>query len=568
MDQEKINTTWKQETIQIDVLVVGGGAAGAMAALSASESGARVLLLTKGRLQNGCSRMAGSGMVAVMDRKDEKDQPEIHFEDTISEGCGLKNPALVEVMVREAAEIVRFLDREGLPFEKYADRFLLAQRPKHRFPRHLRTQNSFGPHLMTCLGRAVKAQRINLRENAMLTEVHLEDEEVAGAWAVDYYREVLLFISVSSIVLAAGGAGHLYPVTDNPLLMTGDGYAVALRAGAELVDMEMVEYERIMCAPPKLRGFSPSANAFLSAGAQFYNVDGERFMERYDPERMEKSTKAVLGRAMALEDFANRTTPDGGLLLDCSEVYEIFAKNFPIKMRVIERAGIDLRRQPLELALGAHCFLGGVRIDVDGRSSLPGLFAAGENAGGLHGAGRLGGEALTDALVFGRRAGRTAAKRAKEKSRRKQQVDLPIHANLGPLGLGEVTLERVGGLKKRLQKIMGEAGGLMRSQEGLSQGLKEIKALGNELPARISPVGLVAGLSGPIVRALGELSNLLLVGEAILISAKERQESRGVHYRIDYPDLKNPEWGVNVLIRMGQSGFEVQRVLPGGNVQF
>ena len=251
------------------------------------------------------------------------------------------------------------------------------------------------------------------------------DGRVVGAWGVDYEKGVLVIYGARQTILCTGGGSGLFYVNDNPPQVTGDGYVLGFRAGAPLLGIEMIDFQAMCCSPPELFGFAPHPTGFINAGAVFRNQDGEEFLKRYFPDTAEASTRSEVILAMAQEIHAGRATPTGGIFMDATKVpLEVIQKVIPHVYKTCLHRGIDITKVPLEVAPGSHTWLGGLEVDVDGKTRVDGLFAAGETAGGIHGGNRIGGSALSSALVFGRRAGRRAAGLVKE-----ERADVPALAD-------------------------------------------------------------------------------------------------------------------------------------------
>ena len=571
-----------------DVLVIGAGGAGLRAAIEARAHGASVGLVCKSLLGKAHTVMAEGGVAAALGHVAPADSWQIHFRDTMVGGKLLNNPRMAQLHAMESPDRVRELEAWGAVFDRTRDGRIL-QRPfgGHTHPRLAHVGDRTGLEMIRTLQDRAVGSGIDVYMECTVTRLVTGLGGVSGAFG--YWRttgEPIAF-PAKTVVLATGGIGRAFEITSNSWEYSGDGHALAYEAGAELIDMEFVQFHPTgMVWPPGVRGLLVT-EAVRGEGGILRNKDGERFMWKYLPEDRrneyaatdeeaarwvaaqsegrqtdarrppELSTRDNVARAIYLEVKAGRGTPHGGVYLDISYLPpdHVQRKLPSMYEQFKELADVDITRGPMEVGPTTHYVMGGVRVDAEtGETTVGGLFAAGEVTGGMHGANRLGGNSLSDLLVFGARAGAAAADMA---SRRRDVAYLdPVQVQAGARELGEA-LERSDGedpyaIQRDLQAMMQSRVGIFREASDLKEALRELE----DLRRRWSAVCVDGGRAyNPGWNLVFELGSLLTVSEAVARSALQRRESRGAHSRLDYPDPDDARWGgSNSVIARGKDG--------------
>jgi succinate dehydrogenase / fumarate reductase flavoprotein subunit len=544
----------KFETHEHDVLIIGAGGAGLRAAIEALGQGASVGVVCKSLLGKAHTVMAEGGIAAAMANVDAADDWRTHFRDTMRGGKFLNNWRMAQIHAQEAPERVRELEQWGALFDRTSSGDILQRAfGGHTFKRLCHVGDRTGLEMIRTLQDRGVHLGIDVYMECAITKLFRDGERIAGAFG--YWRETGRFVvfKAKSIVIATGGIGKAWRITSNSWEYTGDGMALAYEAGAELIDMEFVQFHPTgMVWPPGVQGILVT-EAVRGEGGVLRNKDGERFMERYDPEKMELSTRDVVARAIYTEAREGRGTEHGGAYLDISHKPADYVKRKLPSMyhQFRELADVDITQGPMEVGPTCHYMMGGIRVDAEtAQATLPGLFAAGEAAAGLHGANRLGGNSLSDLLVFGRRAGLAAAQHANQVGTvtiDAQQVLEAANEMLAPF-------DRVDGdspyqIHRDLEETMQNYVGIFRNDEDLQKGLAELRKL-NERAAKVKVGG--SRLFNPGWHLARDLKSMLTVSEAVALSARERKESRGAHSRIDYPNY-DEVWGKqnNVVVRDG-----------------
>jgi len=587
------------ETHPHDVLVIGAGGAGLRAAVAAHEAGLSVGVVSKSLLGKAHTVMAEGGMAAAMGHVDDRDSWSTHFRDTMVGGRLLNNPRMAELHAREAPDRVRELERWGAVFDRTADGRIL-QRPfgGHTYPRLAHVGDRTGLELIRTLQDRSVAVGVQVYAETIITRLAVGPGGVSGA--IGYRRadgEPVAF-PARAVVLATGGAGRSYAVTSNSWECSGDGYALAFRAGAELIDMEFVQFHPTgMVHPPGVRGLLVT-EAVRGEGGILRNAEGERFMWRYLPEDRrheyaatdeearawvdaltegrvtdlrrppELSTRDNVARAIYTEVREGRGSPHGGVFLDISYLpSERVRRKLPSMFdQFKELADVDITAGPMEVGPTMHYMMGGIRVDAEtGATTTPGLYAAGEVAAGLHGSNRLGGNSLTDLLVFGRRAGEGAAAAAAAAAAADGRTPLALPDDFVAESVADMNapFDRAGGedpnqLHRELQQTMSTLVGIFRTEEDLDEAIARLGGYGERWQ------GLT--VTGPRRFNPGwdlvfELRNMLTVSEAIARSARERTESRGAHSRLDHVGMREDWDGLNVAAR-SEAGAMVVRSTP------
>jgi succinate dehydrogenase flavoprotein subunit len=556
----------RYETHDVDVLVIGAGGAGLRAAIEASALGARVGVVCKSLLGKAHTVMAEGGVAAALGHVDPTDSWTVHFRDTMLGGKMLNNYRMAEIHAKEAPDRVRELEHWGAVFDRTEDgRILQRNFGGHSSPRLAHVGDRTGLEMIRTLQDHGVHQGLEVYMECAVTRLLMDGDRVVGAFA--YWRETGRFVvfRAKAVVLATGGIGKAYQITSNSWEYTGDGHALALQAGAELIDMEFVQFHPTgMVWPPGVQGILVT-EAVRGEGGLLRNSKNERFMERYDPKRMELSTRDMVARAIYTEVKEGRGSPHGGAFLDIShKPADVVKKKLPsMYHQFMEFADIDITKGPMEVGPTMHYMMGGVRVDPDtGAATAPGLFAAGESSGGMHGANRLGGNSLSDLLVFGQRSGAGAAAYAAKR---------PALAPLDPAQVEEAArellapFERKGGpdpyaVHRSLQEMMSSLVGIFRTEEDLKKSIEAIRTLQAEA-ARVTVDGSRA--FNPGWHLAHDLKAMLRVSEAVSRSALLRKESRGAHARIDYPN-PDPQYGAvnTVATRDGDAVKVSQSPLP------
>jgi succinate dehydrogenase / fumarate reductase flavoprotein subunit len=555
------------ETVETDVLVLGAGGAGLRGAIAAAESGARVLVVCKSLLGKAHTVMAEGGVAAAMHNVAYQDTWEVHFADTVKGGKLLNDWRMAELHAKESPERVLELERWGAVFDRtWQGR--IHQRPfgAHTYPRLAHIGDRTGLELLRTLqDRAVHTSGVDVHMEVTVFRLLKTDGRIAGALAYRRKDGSLILYRCAALLLATGGAGKMYRVTSNSWESTGDGTALAYDAGAQLRDMEMVQFHPTgMVWPAGVRGILVTEGV-RGEGGVLRNREGERFMERYDHERMELSSRDIVARAINSEVNAGRGSPHGGVFLDITHRSPDSIKRKLPSMyeQFLKLAKVDITTQPMEVAPTIHYIMGGVRVDAEtGESTVPGLFAAGEVAAGLHGANRLGGNSLSDLLVFGKRAGDAAAAAASDSGAKTAQASLdPVEID-GAIAQLMAPLDRPAGenpykLQLEIQEAMTKYAPIVRDGPGLAAGIDAIVDLG----ARVKTCGTGGSSSlafNPGWHTAVDLHSMLVNAEALLRSAIERKESRGAHARSDFPRLDDALAEVNFMVEKTPDGMAVK----------
>ena len=554
--------TESYETVDTDVLVVGAGGAGLRGAIAAAEAGARVLIVCKSLLGKAHTVMAEGGVAAAMHNVAYQDSWEVHFADTMNGGKLINDWRMAELHARESPERVLELERWGAVFDRtWQGR--IHQRPfgAHTYPRLAHIGDRTGLELIRTLqDRAVHTPGVDVHMETTVFKLLKSEGRVVGALAYRRADGSLILYRFGALLLASGGAGKMYRVTSNSWESTGDGTALAYEAGAQLRDMEMVQFHPTgMVWPAGVRGILVTEGV-RGEGGVLRNKDGERFMQRYDQERMELSSRDIVARAINSEVGAGRGTPHGGAYLDITHRKPEYIKQKLPSMyeQFMKLAKVDITKQPMEVAPTIHYAMGGVRVEAEtGASTVAGLFAAGEVASGLHGANRLGGNSLSDLLVFGKRAGEAAAAGAKTLRTNVDpaQVEVAIAELTGPLGRpeGESPYE----LQAEIQDVMSNHAPIVRDEPGLKAGLEKIEALWSRSKT-CGTGGSTTRVFNPGWHTALDLASMLVNAEALLRSALERKESRGAHARSDYPEPDEQLASLNYLVEKSPDGMRVR----------
>jgi succinate dehydrogenase / fumarate reductase, flavoprotein subunit len=541
------------ETHEHDVLIIGAGGAGLRAAIEALANGARVGLVCKSLLGKAHTVMAEGGIAAAMGNVDQGDDWRTHFCDTMRGGKFLNNWRMAQLHAQEAPERVRELEQWGALFDRTESGDILQRAfGGHTFKRLCHVGDRTGLELIRTLQDRGVQQGIDVYMECTITRLIKDGDRIAGAFG--YWRETGRFVmfKAKAIVIATGGIGKAWKVTSNSWEYTADGMALAYEAGAELLDMEFVQFHPTgMVWPPGVQGLLVT-EAVRGEGGILRNRNGERFMEKYDPKRMELSTRDVVARSIYTEVKEGRGTPHGGAFLDIShQPAEYVKKKLPSMYHQFkELADVDITTGPMEVGPTCHYMMGGIRVDAEtAQSTVAGLFAAGEAAAGLHGANRLGGNSLSDLLVFGRRAGKAAAEFAGTASAARldaAQLEAAEREMLAPFEhKGEYPYE----IHRDLQETMQSLVGIFRTEEDLQKALHNIE----ELKTRMDGVRIDGSrMFNPGWHLTRDLRSMLLISEAVTRSALARRESRGAHSRIDFPQLGD-EWGKknNLIVNRG-----------------
>ena len=557
------------ETHEHDVLVVGAGGAGLRAAIEAAAQGASVGLVCKSLLGKAHTVMAEGGVAAALAHVDPQDWWDPHFRDTMKGGSFLNHWRMAQLHAQESPDRVRELERWGALFDRTRDgRILQRAFGGHTWKRLAHVGDRTGLEMIRTLQDKAVHMGIPVYMECTITRLLKDGERIAGAFG--YWRESGRFVEfrAKAVVIATGGVGKAYQVTSNSWEYTADGQALAYDAGAELIDLEFVQFHPTgMVWPPGVMGILVTEGV-RGEGGILRNAKGERFMWNYLPEARrqeyaeseeearrwveaavegtqtpdrrppELSTRDNVSRAIYTEVREGRGSPHGGVFLDISYLpAERVQRKLPsMYHQFLELADVDITRQPMEVGPTMHYMMGGIRVDPEtGAATVPGLFAAGEAAGGLHGANRLGGNSLSDLLVFGRRAGAAAADAKGLASSPKvssAEVEAEARRMLAPFE--RPTGESPYQVHRALQQCMDRRAGIFRSQQDLEQGLEELRSLG-ERSHQLRVEG--SRVYNPGWHLALDLFNMLTVSEAITRSALLRKESRGAHSRLDYPAL-------------------------------
>jgi len=545
-----------------NVLVIGSGAAGLRAAIAAHEAGRQVTVLGKRLRKDAHTVLAAGGINAALGTVDPKDSWQQHFADTLREAYLLSDPRTVEIMAREAPDAVLELAEWGCDFARRPDGSL-DQRyfGAHTYRRTCYAGDYTGRAMLHTLADHAAALGMTVLENVYVSRLLVRDGTCFGAYAFDIGSGERTVFLADAVVLAAGGHTRLWRRSSSRRdENTGDGMALALQAGCRLADMELVQFHPTgMVAPEEMAG-TLVTEAVRGEGGHLRNADGERFMQRYDPQRMELSTRDRVALANYTEIAEGRGTSNGGVWLDISHRSkdEIVEKLPRMYRQFLESQMLDISAHPMEVAPTAHYSMGGVVVEPEDHSTdVEGLFAAGEVAAGLHGANRLGGNSLVETLIFGRRAGVAAAERSAnlEVSLRARSVIADAQADLdGLIREGE---EFARPLQRALRDALWEHCGVVRDEEGLKEGLARVADL-REAAGSVDVRPTSEGF-GDLAHAL-DLRAALLTAEATILGAIERRETRGAHIRSDHPDL-DERLRVNLVVRCGREGrLETSRV--------
>jgi succinate dehydrogenase / fumarate reductase flavoprotein subunit len=546
--------TTSYETREHDVLIIGAGGAGLRAAIEALAKGASVGVVCKSLLGKAHTVMAEGGIAAAMANVDTDDGWKPHFRDTMRGGKFLNNWRMAQLHAQEAPDRVRELEQWGALFDR-TDKGAILQRAfgGHTYKRLCHVGDRTGLEMIRTLQDRGVQLGFDVYMECTVTRLLTDGGRTSGAFG--YWRENGRFIvfKAKSVVIATGGIGKAWPITSNSWEYSGDGMTLAYEAGAELMDMEFVQFHPTgMVWPPGVQGLLVT-EAVRGEGGILRNKLGERFMEKYDPKRMELSTRDVVARSIYTEVKEGRGTEHGGAYLDIShKPAEYVKKKLPSMYHQFkELADVDITKGPMEVGPTCHYVMGGIRVEAEtAQSTLPGLFAAGEAAAGLHGSNRLGGNSLSDLLVFGRRAGMAAADHAKRVS----------HAGVSEAQIAEAEKELLApfsnpsaespyAVHRDLQKVMQSLVGIFRTEEDLKKAFAELE----ELKARAAKASVEGSrLFNPGWHLARELKSMLTVSEAVALSALARTESRGAHSRIDYPNY-DPVWEKkhNIIVREG-----------------
>ena len=548
--------TDKFETHEHDVLVIGAGGAGLSAAIEALAQGASVGVVCKSLLGKAHTVMAEGGIAAAMANVDSADDWRTHFRDTMRGGKLLNNWRMAQLHAQEAPERVRELEQWGALFDRTQDgRILQRAFGGHTFKRLCHVGDRTGLEMIRTLQDRGVHLGFDVYMECTIVRLLTDGGRIAGA--IGYWREQGRFVvfKAKSVVMATGGIGKAWRVTSNSWEYTGDGMALAYEAGAELMDMEFVQFHPTgMVWPPGVQGLLVT-EAVRGEGGILRNKDGDRFMEKYDPKRMELSTRDVVARSIYTEVREGRGTEHGGAFLDIShQPADYVIKKLPSMYHQFkELADVDITKGPMEVGPTCHYMMGGIRVEAEtAQTSVPGLFAAGEAAAGLHGANRLGGNSLSDLLVFGKRAGAAAAKHAKEVSSPSidpAQIDQAERVALEPFQ--RPSGENPYAIHRDLQEIMQNLVGIFRTREDVTRALGELEKLKSRL-VNVSVEG--SRMFNPGWHLALELKSMLTVSEGVARSALIREESRGAHSRIDFPNL-DPAWSTsnNIIQRGGEA---------------
>jgi len=550
------------KVIDCDVLVIGSGGAGARAAIAARELGVDVLVIAKTLEGKAHTVMAEGGINAALAFRDPTDSWEEHFKDTVDEGVFLNNQAMAEVLVRDVIECVHDLERYGSLFDRDSNGNI-AQRPfgGQSHPRTCYVGDTTGHELIMTLVQ--EARRLGIRYmsdisvTALLPDVR-NSRRVAGAFGIDMKTGDYIQFIAKTVILATGGAGRVFKITSNPQEATGDGYAMALRIGASLQDMEQTQFHPTgMVFPPSAKGILVT-EAVRGEGGYLLNTLKKRFMKDYNPRQMELSPRDQTARAIYMEIQAGRGTLNGGVYLDISHKGEsVIMEKIPKMVKQFEMfANVDITKEPMEVAPTAHHFMGGVCVDPIKCESVDRacLYACGEVAGGVHGANRLGGNALAETQVFGKLAGEAAGLQSRmlaSPDPAPEAIEREIARLEAPFGIEGTKPQYI---KTKMGEIMWKYAGIVRNEKLLLRGLEEIRALA-KIPVAVSG----SKRYNPEWHDSIDIQNMFMVSEAVIISALERKESRGAHYRSDYPKRDDASWLVNIIISYGEKGYVIDK---------
>ena len=554
----------KYETHEHDVLIIGAGGAGLRAAIEALAQGAKVGVVCKSLLGKAHTVMAEGGLAAAMCNVDKADGWQPHFRDTMNGGKRLNNWRMAQLHAQEAPDRVRELEQWGALFDRTESGDILQRAfGGHTFKRLCHVGDRTGLEMIRTLQDRGVALGFDVYMECTVTKLLKDGDRVAGAFG--YWRDSGKFVvfKAKSVVICTGGIGKSWRITSNSWECTGDGMALAYEAGADLLDMEFVQFHPTgMVFPPGVQGILVT-EAVRGEGGILRNNKGERFMEKYDPKRLELSTRDVVARSIYTEVKEGRGSPHGGAFLDISHKPTEYVKRKLPSMyhQFKELADVDITKGPMEVGPTCHYVMGGIRVDAEtGRASIPGLYAAGEAAGGLHGANRLGGNSLSDLLVFGRRAGAAAAQDAQKAASptiQATQIEQAEREALAPFeGKGS---ENPYTIHHDLQEVMQNLVGIFRTDEDLRKALVEL----DKLKARAKNIRVEGSrVFNPGWHLSRDLKCMLTVSEACTHAALARKESRGAHSRLDFPKTEDA-WGQknHVIVRKGEDMtlFEVPR---------
>jgi succinate dehydrogenase / fumarate reductase flavoprotein subunit len=575
-----------------DVLVIGAGGAGLRAAIAASDAGARVGVVCKSLLGKAHTVMAEGGVAAALANVDERDNWRVHFADTMRGGQYVNDWRMAELHAREAPDRVRELEAWGALFDRTSDgRILQRNFGGHAYPRLAHVGDRTGLEMIRTLQDHGIHRGIDFHMEVTVVRLLTADGRVAGAYGYDRERGRFLVFTAGAVVLATGGIGRAYEITSNSWEYTGDGHALAYEAGAELVDMEFLQFHPTgMVWPPSVRGILVTEGV-RGEGGVLKNSEGRRFMfddipplyrdqtadnpeegwrytqgDRNARRPPELLTRDHVARCIVREVREGRGSPHGGVYLDIawikekrSDAAEHIKRKLPSMYHQFkELADLDITGEPMEVGPTTHYAMGGVRVDADSQmSTVPGLFAAGEVAAGLHGANRLGGNSLSDLLVFGKRAGDYAAAFARtnpapgidggqlETSEREALAPFERRSDEGPYQI-----------QRDLQVMMQAKVGIVRNELEMKDALEALRSLED----RAQRVGVTGHREyNPGWHTALDLRNLLIVSEAVARAALHREESRGAHFREDHP-AKDPALDrTRLVIRKGAVRMELRR---------
>lgn len=539
-----------------------------MAAIRAARDARRVCLIDKGMFgRSGCTPMGAYSMCAALGYSDPRDNAQVHLEDTIRQGRFINNQEQVEVFTKEAPERVLELVSYGAKFNMEGGRLKQAMMAGHSYPRACFYERRTGQMIMRTLAHQVKkTPNIHIFEEVIVVDLVVTPGGVHYAIGLNWANSEFIVFSARSIVITTGGCGQLYKHTSTSLDNTGDGISLMFEAGAELSDMEFVQFFPTIVCYPKFPGLGPTATShvYVHTDAKLYNSLGEEFVGREMPGWKHQATRDILSLAIYREIMEGRGSPHGGVFLDATHIpREKIREGIAVGgyFDKFLKLGVDLSKQAIETTVTAHFFMGGARVNTQGETTIPGLFAGGEAVAGYHGANRLAGNALSEILVSGARAGRFAAVWAGGQSRQHSDTQL-VKERLQSLQKrvfqwrdNAAGLKPITG-KQRLKVLMWEKAGLIRDRQEMEKGLDALRELEGEADRGLT-VSPEARFNRELLDAF-EFDNMMRVSSLILQAALVREESRGAHYRKDYPYPDDEKWLVNIILRKDRDRVDIK----------